>query len=81
MAPLKLIYNREQSLAVMEPRLKLAARNGPLRILEAGCGTMWPLRLEGVEYQLTGVDVDRNALEVRGNGFSNRSIRPAFRRQ
>jgi SAM-dependent methyltransferase len=65
MAPLKLIYNREQSLAVMEPRLKLAAKKGPLRILEAGCGTMWPLRLEGVDYQLTGVDVDRHALEVR----------------
>lgn len=26
---------------------------------------MWPLRLEGVEYQLTGVDVDRSALAVR----------------
>lgn len=74
MAPLKLIYNREQSLAVLEPRLKLAGQNGPLRILEAGCGTMWSLRLEGVEYQLTGVDVDRDALEVR-----QRNARPTDR--
>jgi SAM-dependent methyltransferase len=74
MSPLKLIYNREQSLAVMEPRLKLAASKGPLRILEAGCGTKWPLILEGVDYQLTGVDVDKDALAVR-----QRTARPTDR--
>jgi SAM-dependent methyltransferase len=74
MTPLKLVYNREQSLAVMESRLQRAARNGPLRILEAGCGTIWPLRLEGVDYQLTGVDVDRDALAVR-----QRTARPTDR--
>jgi SAM-dependent methyltransferase len=74
MTPLKISYNREQSLAVMESRIKLAARKGALRILEAGCGTIWPLRLEGVEYQLTGVDVDRDALAVR-----QRTARPTDR--
>ncbi len=74
MAPLKLIYNREQSLAIMERRLKQADRREPLHILEAGCGTMWPLRLEGVEYRLTGIDVDRNALDVR-----QRTARPTDR--
>jgi SAM-dependent methyltransferase len=74
MKPLKISYNREQSLAVMESRIKLAARKGALRILEAGCGTIWPLRLEGVEYQLTGVDVDRDALAVR-----QRTARPTDR--
>ena len=72
--PLKLIYNREQSLELMERRLKHADKGAPLRILEAGCGTMWPLRLEGVEYQLTGIDVDRHALEVR-----QRTARPTDR--
>lgn len=74
MAPLKLIYNREQALELMERRPKARGATAPLRILEAGCGTTWPLRLEGVEYQLTGVDVDRNALEVR-----QRTARPTDR--
>jgi SAM-dependent methyltransferase len=74
LGPLKLIYNREQSLELMERRLKAERRPGPLRILEAGCGTAWPLRLEGVEYLLTGVDVDRHALEVR-----QRTARPTDR--
>src|SRR5688572_12739649 len=74
MGPLKLIYNREQALELMESRLKRAGKSGPLRILEAGCGTTWPLRLEGVDYVLTGVDVDRNAIEVR-----QRTARPTDR--
>src|SRR5215813_10742936 len=74
MEPLKLIHNREQSLEFMERRLKASAGREPLRILEAGCGTMWPLRLEGVEYLLTGVDVDRDALVVR-----QRNARPTDR--
>jgi SAM-dependent methyltransferase len=72
--PLRLIYNREQALELMERRLKQAGQAAPLRILEAGCGTTWPLRLEGVDYTLTGVDVDRNALEVR-----QRTARPTDR--
>jgi len=74
LGPLKLIYNREQSLDVMERRLKAARKPGPLRILEAGCGTTWPLRLEGVDYLLTGIDVDRHAIEVR-----QRTARPTDR--
>lgn len=74
LAPLRLIYNREEALELMERRLKQAGRAAPLRILEAGCGTTWPLRLDGVEYTLSGVDVDRNALEVR-----QRTARPTDR--
>jgi SAM-dependent methyltransferase len=74
MAPLKLVYKYEQLLELMERRLKLVGNGVPLRILEAGCGTQWPLRLEGVEYQLTGIDVDRNALAVR-----ERTARPTDR--
>jgi SAM-dependent methyltransferase len=76
MTPLKLIHNREQSLEFMERRLKASAsaNDEPLRILEAGCGTKWPLRLEGVEYLLTGVDVDRDALVIR-----QRDARPTDR--
>ena len=38
---------------------------GPLNILEAGCGRSWPLDLKGVEYRLTGIDLDGEALKSR----------------
>lgn len=37
----------------------------PLNILEAGCGRKWPLDLKGLEYRLTGIDLDAAALESR----------------
>lgn len=39
--------------------------SGPLEILEAGCGREWPLGLDGVEYRLTGVDLDAEAIQSR----------------
>jgi SAM-dependent methyltransferase len=48
-------------------REKAAQTTGTLRILEAGCGNKWSLNLAGVNYTLTGVDVDRDALEIRKN--------------
>jgi SAM-dependent methyltransferase len=36
-----------------------------LSILEAGCGQCWVIDLSGVEYTLTGVDLDPVALEIR----------------
>ena len=38
---------------------------GPLSIAEAGCGQRWTLYLSGVQYTLTGVDLDPVALELR----------------
>lgn len=37
----------------------------PLSILEAGCGQRWTIDLSGIEYTLTGVDLDPVALELR----------------
>jgi SAM-dependent methyltransferase len=37
----------------------------PLSILEAGCGLRWTLDLSGIDYTLTGVDLDPVALELR----------------
>jgi 2-polyprenyl-3-methyl-5-hydroxy-6-metoxy-1,4-benzoquinol methylase len=39
----------------------------PIRVLEAGCGRKWGLDLSGLEYHLTGVDLDEKALEARVN--------------
>ena len=36
-----------------------------LSILEAGCGRRWEFDLTGVDYKLTGVDLDQAALELR----------------
>jgi SAM-dependent methyltransferase len=38
---------------------------GRLRILEAGCGRRWSLDLSGVEYQLTGVDLNSDSMRMR----------------
>jgi SAM-dependent methyltransferase len=37
----------------------------PLSILEAGCGQRWMLDLGGLDYTLTGVDLDAAALNIR----------------
>jgi SAM-dependent methyltransferase len=38
---------------------------GAISILEAGCGNKWALDLAGLEYSLTGIDIDKNGLELR----------------
>jgi SAM-dependent methyltransferase len=49
------------------PRLEAHIRRigERLRILEAGCGYQWPLELAGLEFELTGVDMDAAALQKR----------------
>lgn len=42
-----------------------AEDSGVLEILEAGCGTGWGTDLGGVQYVLTGVDLDEAALRIR----------------
>ncbi len=42
-----------------------AAGGRRLRILEAGCGRRWDLKLDDTHYVLTGVDLDPAALDVR----------------
>jgi len=51
---------------VFERRIReLAAERGKLKIVEAGCGREWSLSLEGVDYHLTGIDADAEALRAR----------------
>ena len=38
-----------------------------IEILEAGCGQRWLLKLDGKNFHLTGVDIDKDALEIRKN--------------
>jgi SAM-dependent methyltransferase len=40
---------------------------GSLRILEAGCGRRWSLDLTGVDFRLTGVDLNADAIRMRAD--------------
>jgi len=49
--------------AYLQPRKE--AGNGHLNILEAGCGRKCRLPLQDLQFTLTGVDFDKNALDLR----------------
>ena len=69
---LKLIEDRTQEHELIEGLIKEKASKGePIQILEAGCGRSWPFKLEGIQYVLTGVDMDKDALEMRKNTLSD----------
>jgi len=58
----------DQENRIIETEIKRIAASGrQLRILEAGCGQEWPLSLREVDYTLTGLDLDKDALEIRLN--------------
>jgi SAM-dependent methyltransferase len=46
---------------------KQGAEDESIDILEAGCGQRWLLKLDGKKFVLTGVDLDKDALEIRKN--------------
>lgn len=48
-------------------RVMLAQRvpGRAVEILEAGCGRRWNVRLDGLDYKVTGVDLDALAVETR----------------
>jgi len=63
---LSLLKSHTQEIEMLESYVKKnASRNGSLNILEAGCGQKWSINLNGVKYHLTGVDIDKDALEIR----------------
>ncbi len=60
------VLSYQAELKIIEGLIRAQARpDASLRILEAGCGREWYFRLEGVPYELTGVDVDVQALLYR----------------
>ena len=66
--PVLLSTSEAQETSLIEKHIRQQRKAGaPLQILEAGCGQQWELKLEGVDYLLTGIDLDRAALEIRKN--------------
>ena len=63
---IKRVKNERAVDEVVLDRLnEFAQSRGPLEILEAGCGRRWPYKLDGIDFRLTGVDVDEDALRIR----------------
>ena len=63
---MKSIANSQDEIRLLERYIRDRARQGEtLRILEAGCGREWLFRMDDVDYELTGVDLDGAALEAR----------------
>jgi SAM-dependent methyltransferase len=63
---LELLPSRQEEDALIAKFIREEARNGgALTILEAGCGQRWGADLGGVDYVLTGVDIDPAALRIR----------------
>lgn len=63
--PLRLLDSPQQASSLFEGAIRSLVADGPLTILEAGCGREWPLDLSGVDYRLVGVDLDGAALDHR----------------
>lgn len=70
---LELIETREEERQLIEAHIRRVAdsRNEPIDILEAGCGRKWPFKMTDVEYVLTGIDMDKAALEIRANTLAD----------
>jgi ubiquinone/menaquinone biosynthesis C-methylase UbiE len=69
---IKLFKSLDQEFILMEKYIKQKAIGGStLQILEAGCGRRWPLNLSGIQHSLTGVDIDKHALDLRKSEFND----------
>ncbi len=65
--PQKLSSIREERNTIANHIKQKACSDYALEILEAGCGHKWRIDLEGIKYTLTGVDNDKNSLDIRNN--------------
>ena len=63
---MRIIPEYDVELGLLESYLQQQASQGDiLKVLEAGCGREWYFRMDGIPYELTGVDTDHAALEAR----------------
>ena len=62
---LKILSSYEEMMGMVRTYLTGQAAGRQIDILEAGCGRRWEFTSLNVGYRLTGVDMDRHALESR----------------
>ena len=60
----KLIDHRSEC-NLLKTYIQQKGCNRPLKILEAGCGKSWPIKLDGISYEIVGIDIDQDGLELR----------------
>src|SRR4051812_46321455 len=64
--PLRLMDGPTVNSTYLVPALRALAADGRrLTVVEAGCGRHWPLRLDGMDYRLVGIDIDPVGLAAR----------------
>ncbi len=61
--PLQVLTEYREIVASLERHIRDVSAS--LTILEAGCGRKWPLKLDGLELRITGIDLDALALANR----------------
>ncbi|WP_414828163.1 class I SAM-dependent methyltransferase [Alteromonas sp. H39] len=67
-----LLNNTAAETRLLESQIRaLHQPHTPLHILEAGCGQKWTLSLAGIEYSLTGIDLDEAALSLRMQKYND----------
>jgi SAM-dependent methyltransferase len=63
---MKLVRDYGDEMRILETHIREQVHDDkPLQILEAGCGREWYVKLDGVKFELTGLDIDEAALEIR----------------
>jgi len=71
MKPIRRFSAKSEEQELLEKVIIEQAAGSQINILEAGCGNRWPLTLNGIEYVLTGLDIDKRALEIRKKRFDD----------
>lgn len=64
--PMTMVERGVDEFTLLEGHMKSQARpDRTMAVLEAGCGREWYFKLEGIDYELTGIDLDAEALKAR----------------
>lgn len=65
---MKILEQYATELVALEEHMRNQSRSGEvLEVLEAGCGREWYFKMQGIDYVLTGIDTDIDALTARQN--------------
>ena len=63
---MKVLKDYGEELKILQQHVRGQAVPGKvLRVLEAGCGREWYFQMDGIPYELTGIDMDPAALAAR----------------
>lgn len=73
-APLRLLADGKTERQLLTSAIAAVQSDGPLRVLEAGCGQRWTLALQGRQLHITGVDTDAEAMRLRREKYADLDV-------